>query len=328
MYDTNDFILVYDINNDNVEVHIELEYKNIVDKLAKIDANHKIITSEKNKLTKELMSNNKELISNKYFLNFYYWGTSLSLNILGELVNKTNFYHYIKDFLKNNLIIITKCSNCNEIEYKIPTSRPDRDVTISDNKKTNFICKKCKQEELQQYLKKENNKQILKLKERDEIKHTIDELKHMPYSEYLQTKHWKDTRKRALHKAQYKCQLCSSTKNLEVHHNTYENRGNEKDEDLIVLCHDCHNNYHNPNNSSNKLDYQMLQELLNILHITKEDFKNNYIDPINKVNNFKNKIQNNFKDIYIPKDIQDHIDFGLMTKEDFFNRQVSASVEK
>jgi hypothetical protein len=67
----------------------------------------------------------------------------------------------------------------------------------------------------------------------------------MPYKEYLRTDHWKKTRKNALHRANYKCQLCSSKEDLNVHHNTYENRGQEKDEDLIVLCQKCHAKHHN-----------------------------------------------------------------------------------
>lgn len=72
----------------------------------------------------------------------------------------------------------------------------------------------------------------------------ITDLKYMPYKEYLQTNHWKIVKKKALIRAGNKCQLCSSKLNLNVHHNTYENRGQEKDEDLIVLCQDCHGKFH------------------------------------------------------------------------------------
>ena len=66
------------------------------------------------------------------------------------------------------------------------------------------------------------------------------------YSDYLKSDHWQKMRKLALSRAKYKCQLCS-TKNvkLNVHHNTYENLGNEKNEDLIVLCENCHKKFHN-----------------------------------------------------------------------------------
>lgn len=73
----------------------------------------------------------------------------------------------------------------------------------------------------------------------------ITDLKYMPYKEYLQTKHWKNIKKKTLIRAGYKCQLCSNKFNLNVHHNTYENRGEEKDEDLVVLCEICHGRFHN-----------------------------------------------------------------------------------
>ena len=86
--------------------------------------------------------------------------------------------------------------------------------------------------------------ECLALEEETNDTKTIEDLKTMPYKEYLETDHWKKTRKRALHRAKYKCQLCGSKENLNVHHNTYENRGQEKDEDLIVLCQECHAKFH------------------------------------------------------------------------------------
>ena len=100
------------------------------------------------------------------------------------------------------------------------------------------------------YYTKENNKQkinkeiiqkqILSQEELDEI----NVLKTIPYQEYLQTEHWRNKRYEALKRANHKCQLCGSKENLQVHHNTYDNRGNEKDEDLIVLCEICHGKFH------------------------------------------------------------------------------------
>lgn len=72
----------------------------------------------------------------------------------------------------------------------------------------------------------------------------IDHLRTMPYSDYLQTDHWKRVRGRALRRAGYKCQLCNSDLMLAVHHRTYKNRGDEHDSDLIVLCRRCHADFH------------------------------------------------------------------------------------
>jgi len=89
--------------------------------------------------------------------------------------------------------------------------------------------------------------------DKKEIKE-FKKLKKMPYEEYLKSQHWINTRNKALVRAKYKCQLCGEKeKALHVHHNTYENKGNEKDEDLIVLCEDCHARYHNKISQSSKL---------------------------------------------------------------------------
>lgn len=66
----------------------------------------------------------------------------------------------------------------------------------------------------------------------------------LPYNEYLQTNHWDDMRKRAMHKANYRCMTCNAEGELHTHHRTYENLGREDDADLICLCKECHELFH------------------------------------------------------------------------------------
>jgi hypothetical protein len=73
---------------------------------------------------------------------------------------------------------------------------------------------------------------------------SVETLRTMPYSEYLQTEHWAETRKAAMRRARYACQLCGAKGRLNVHHKTYERRGCEEPNDLIVLCQDCHAKFH------------------------------------------------------------------------------------
>lgn len=81
-------------------------------------------------------------------------------------------------------------------------------------------------------------------------KNMVDELKKMPYTDYLQTLHWGAIRKRALKRARQKCQLCNSENAvLNVHHNNYERRGKERITDVIVLCQACHAKHHNKEQS-------------------------------------------------------------------------------
>lgn len=69
------------------------------------------------------------------------------------------------------------------------------------------------------------------------------ELRSVPYTDYLQSPEWRAKREKALRFAGYRCQLCNSPKNLQVHHRTYERLGNERLSDLTVLCADCHDTF-------------------------------------------------------------------------------------
>lgn len=66
----------------------------------------------------------------------------------------------------------------------------------------------------------------------------------MAYQDYLQTEHWQQTRRGALRRAGYSCQVCSEKAKLHVHHRTYARLGHELDTDLIVLCAECHELFH------------------------------------------------------------------------------------
>jgi len=70
------------------------------------------------------------------------------------------------------------------------------------------------------------------------------DLSTMPYEDYLQTPEWQIRRFAKLWMVGHRCQVCNSPGPLEVHHRTYERRGNELPEDLTALCEDCHSLFH------------------------------------------------------------------------------------
>lgn len=73
----------------------------------------------------------------------------------------------------------------------------------------------------------------------------IDELRSMPYPEYLQSPEWQERRQLHLNAAGNRCQLCNSPEQpLHVHHRTYANRARERFYDLVVLCASCHETFH------------------------------------------------------------------------------------
>jgi hypothetical protein len=72
----------------------------------------------------------------------------------------------------------------------------------------------------------------------------IQRLKSLPYSEYLNTPHWRKVRDSILERDAGKCKLCNSDQQLHVHHRTYQRLGEEIPEDLITLCASCHRTFH------------------------------------------------------------------------------------
>lgn len=76
--------------------------------------------------------------------------------------------------------------------------------------------------------------------------YNFSELKEMPYDSFLLSDYWKQVAGAVKRKAGYRCEKCGSTRRLEVHHTTYEHKGEEHlhPEDLQCLCHDCHSEIH------------------------------------------------------------------------------------
>ena len=73
----------------------------------------------------------------------------------------------------------------------------------------------------------------------------LAKLRSMPYPFYLRTPEWRRTRAAALVRAGHACSLdVTHTRDLEVHHRTYERLGEEMVTDLVVLCHSCHQLHH------------------------------------------------------------------------------------
>lgn len=71
-----------------------------------------------------------------------------------------------------------------------------------------------------------------------------EQLRVMPYQEYLQTEHWRTVAQEAKERAGWRCAICNSKGPLHAHHRTYERRGNETEGDVIALCAPCHRKFH------------------------------------------------------------------------------------
>lgn len=64
------------------------------------------------------------------------------------------------------------------------------------------------------------------------------------YLQYLKSDEWKAKRLEVLKRDNSKCQICSSSEQLDIHHKTYENFRNENLDDLQTVCRKCHKELH------------------------------------------------------------------------------------
>jgi len=74
-----------------------------------------------------------------------------------------------------------------------------------------------------------------------------DYLGHLCYKEFLQTPYWKIISEWVKDKADYKCEICSSSVKLNAHHRTYSRHCQEHiywEDDILCLCQKCHELFH------------------------------------------------------------------------------------
>lgn len=64
------------------------------------------------------------------------------------------------------------------------------------------------------------------------------------WGEYLKTSAWQEMRQKVFRRDGFVCVACGESKNLNVHHITYERLGAEELSDLVTLCQRCHENVH------------------------------------------------------------------------------------
>jgi len=63
----------------------------------------------------------------------------------------------------------------------------------------------------------------------------------------LDFKNYRVLFRRVLERDGWRCQLCGSPRNLQVHHRKFRSRlGDDTEENLITLCADCHRAEHAP----------------------------------------------------------------------------------
>jgi hypothetical protein len=75
-----------------------------------------------------------------------------------------------------------------------------------------------------------------------------EELKRMPYPEFLKTNYWRSVADQVKKRDGYRCVVCNSPKDIAAHHRTYQHHGEEHlfMSDLTTLCEPCHSRHHFP----------------------------------------------------------------------------------
>lgn len=212
----------------------DIDYNSKVNKLKYKDT-HKDKIFEIFDLYKELYD---DIYIKTTLLIYGYWFS----NIVCKYFNLYFKANIEKEYLRDVVYAHRKCKKCETDNYIQIESRMELEGLIQNkfiyrivlNKDRDYICKKCNIFVQRDIIK---NSQVFDEK-------YITALKTIPYNEYLETDHWKILRIKKLKESGFQCQLCKSKENLNVHHITYENRGCEKDEDLMVLCNECHMEIH------------------------------------------------------------------------------------
>jgi len=157
---------------------------------------------------------------------FFYWETEIPAALIARIFNFKNPRELLRSV--NTRQYECGCAECGEA---VPCSRAALKSKL-------LLCSDCRSKQVEERIK---------LDQQHLAKHMarFEELRSMPYVEYLQTQHWQDLRHRKLKSSSYRCQICNaSDKTLDVHHRSYENRGCEQWSDTIVVCRDCHERFH------------------------------------------------------------------------------------
>jgi hypothetical protein len=90
-------------------------------------------------------------------------------------------------------------------------------------------------------------------------------LRAMPHQQYLGTPEWRRCRDRALVRARWRCTWpdCREDQNLAVHHLSYERLGEERDDDLRVLCARHHSMRHETLENLRRLHWRLIRDVIN-----------------------------------------------------------------
>lgn len=211
----------------------------------------RILDIESNKAAMKQLSSNAYVLYMHFVLSLPGYTEALSLQHLSETtpLRERTYYKAINELIEKQYLVKEPHQKFKEYYafYETPNLHS---LTVVD-----YIV-----EFLRPYAEVPQNKTLIELSKDiidppAEYNSLIDEkIQYLTYSEFLQTLYWKSIAAFKRKQMNYKCELCGGTKDLNVHHKTYENHGMEHNSqviknDLMLVCEECHRGIHSINTS-------------------------------------------------------------------------------
>ena len=123
------------------------------------------------------------------------------------------------------------CAFCTHLSFEGPTENYNYNI------KCIMLDKEPNQKDYCEYFEPENTK--LNTCDLDNLYISfLETCLRISYNDYLNSIYWKLFKERVLSEHNYKCSICGSDKNVDVHH-LKKNLGRETLNDVIVMCNEC-----------------------------------------------------------------------------------------
>ena len=208
------------------------ELENIKNFISCLEIQKNLISENLENLISQYMQEHDE-IDIQSLIRYLYWYSDMPTGEIGKIVDMSTQKIVA---ISGTIVKEGVCTRCTASFVTVRSSRSDMGKNL---------CPTCTAQDQQ-------------IQDQIFLDDWIIQKKNLPvsnvtYSQYLNSNHWKKVRKEALRRSNFKCQLCSVSKVvLHVHHNNYDCIGQEKEEDVIVLCAKCHNRVHNEDYKGNE----------------------------------------------------------------------------
>lgn len=168
-------------------------------------------------------------------IDYLYWDAKIPITNSAK--------NYVSGKTATPKVVVRECCRCNNVFPFVAKSKTSLANLQSEH--CCELCDNCKEEQKIHQIKINAMMQAeYDRKQRMIASSNGDDLINMPYRLYLKTRYWLDFRKQVKEHYNHTCAKCGSVGNTDAHHVTYDNKGNETFEDIVLLCRSCHDELH------------------------------------------------------------------------------------